>query len=85
MITEPLLSFQEKVMIVDSPGVGESDVMSEFVLNYLSRAFCFMYVINSDNAGGVQEDRVSNANCQDAKKSKLLKKCHTSKSLYPWS
>ena len=46
-------------MIVDSPGIGESDVMSEFVLNYLPRAFCFMYVINSENAGGVQEDRVS--------------------------
>ena len=45
-------------MIVDSPGVGESDVMSEFVLSYLPRAFCFMYVINSDNAGGIQSDRV---------------------------
>ena len=45
-------------MIVDSPGIGESDVMSEFVLSYLPRAFCFMYVINSDNAGGIQSDRV---------------------------
>ena len=45
-------------MIVDSPGIGESDVMSEFVLNYLPRAFCFMYVINSHNAGGIQSDRV---------------------------
>ena len=45
-------------MIVDSPGVGESDVMSEFVVNYMPHAFCFMYVINSANAGGVQEDRV---------------------------
>ena len=45
-------------MIVDSPGIGESDVMSEFVLNYLPRAFCFMYVINSCNAGGIQSDRV---------------------------
>ncbi len=45
-------------MIVDSPGVGESDVMSEFVLSYLPRAFCFMYVISSVNAGGIQEDRV---------------------------
>ena len=53
------LLFQEKVMIVDSPGIGESEVMSEFVLSYLPRAFCFLYVINSDNAGGVQEDRVS--------------------------
>lgn len=46
-------------MIVDSPGIGESDVMSEFVLNYLPQAFCFMYVIKSTNAGGVQDDRVS--------------------------
>ena len=45
-------------MIVDSPGVGESEVMDEFVDNYLSNAFCFMYVINSHNAGGVQKDRV---------------------------
>ena len=45
-------------MIVDSPGIGESDVMNEFVLNYLPRAFCFMYVINSYNAGGIQSDRV---------------------------
>ena len=52
------MSFQEGVMIVDSPGIGESDVMSEFVLNYLPRAFCFMYVINSYNAGGIQSDRV---------------------------
>ena len=45
-------------MIVDSPGVGESDVMSEFVLSYLPRAFCFMYVLNSNNAGGIHDDRV---------------------------
>ena len=52
------LSFQEGIMIVDSPGIGESDDMSEFVLNYLPNAFCFMYVINSSNAGGIQDDRV---------------------------
>ena len=45
-------------MIVDSPGVGESKAMNEFVLNYLGHAFCFIYVIKSSNAGGVQEDRV---------------------------
>ena len=49
-------------MIVDSPGVGESDVMSNFVLNYLPRAFCFMYVISTVNAGGIQDDRVSTMN-----------------------
>ena len=46
-------------MIVDSPGVGESDIMDEIVLNYLPNAFAFIYVINSSNAGGVQTDRVS--------------------------
>ena len=45
-------------MIVDSPGVGESGSMNEIVLNYLPHAFCFIYVIKSNNAGGVQEDRV---------------------------
>ncbi|CAH3120313.1 unnamed protein product [Pocillopora meandrina] len=50
--------FKENVMIVDSPGVGESDVMSSFVLNYLPRAFCFMYVLCASNAGGIQPDRL---------------------------
>ena len=46
-------------MIVDSPGVGESDIMDEIVLKYLPNAFAFIYVINSSNAGGVQKDQVS--------------------------
>lgn len=46
-------------MIVDSPGVGENEAMNKFVLDYLSEAFCFIYVINSTNAGGIQKDRVS--------------------------
>ncbi|KAL9963754.1 hypothetical protein ACROYT_G027290 [Oculina patagonica] len=50
--------FQERVMIVDSPGVGENDDMNESVLDYLPNAFCFIYVINSTNAGGIQEDRL---------------------------
>ena len=49
-------------MIVDSPGVGESDVMSSFVLNYLPRAFCFMYVLCTSNAGGIQPDRARKRN-----------------------
>ena len=52
-------------MIVESPGIGEGDVMSEFVLDYLPRTFCFMYVINGENAGGLQEDRVSENSTED--------------------
>jgi nucleoside phosphorylase len=47
------------VVIVDSPGVGESEAMTAAVTEYLAKAFCFVYVINSGNAGGVQPDRVS--------------------------
>ena len=45
-------------MIIDSPGIGESDIMDEIVTQYLPQAFAFIYVINSANAGGVQKDRV---------------------------
>ena len=50
---------QKKIVIIDSPGVGESDIMDEIVTEYLPRAFAFIYTINSSNAGGVQKDRVS--------------------------
>lgn len=51
--------FQRGIVIIDSPGVGESDIMDEIVTEYLPRAFAFIYTINSSNAGGVQKDRVS--------------------------
>jgi len=47
------------VVIIDSPGIGESEIMDEVVTHYLPEAFAFIYVINSANAGGVQRDRVS--------------------------
>ena len=52
-------AFKDKIVIVDSPGVGESEIMDDIVVNYLPNAFAFIYVINSGNAGGVQKDRVS--------------------------
>ena len=55
-----LFPHQDGVVIVDSPGVGKSDIMDEIVVNYLPNAFAFIYVINSSNAGGVQRDRVGN-------------------------
>ena len=33
--------------------------MDEEVVKYLPEAFAFVYVIKTDNAGGVQKDRVS--------------------------
>ena len=54
-----LVRFQNGVVIIDSPGVGESEIMDEMVREYLPEAFAFIYVINCTNAGGVQKDRVS--------------------------
>ena len=51
--------FQKGVVIIDSPGIGESNIMDEMVTQYLPEAFAFIYVINSANAGGVRKDRVS--------------------------
>ncbi len=44
--------------MVDSPGIGESDIMDKMVEEYLPEAFAFIYVINSADAGGIQKDRV---------------------------
>ena len=44
-------------VIVDSPEVGESDIM-DIVVNYLPNAFAFIYVIKSSNAGGVQSSEL---------------------------
>jgi len=49
---------QKGIVIVDSPGVGESNIMDKIVTEYLPRAFAFIYTINSANAGGVQKDRL---------------------------
>ncbi|XP_077981433.1 uncharacterized protein LOC144436502 [Glandiceps talaboti] len=46
------------LFIVDSPGIGENREMTNQVMSYLPNAFGFIYVINSANAGGVQQDRL---------------------------
>ncbi|XP_068737136.1 uncharacterized protein [Montipora capricornis] len=46
------------IVIIDSPGVGESENMDKIVTQYLPQAFAFIYTINGSNAGGVQKDRL---------------------------
>ena len=53
-------------MIVDGPGIGESTIMDDIVKEYLPEAFAFIYVINSDNAGGIQPDRVTHFKARNA-------------------
>ena len=49
---------QGGVVIVDSPGIGDAEQVNKIALEYLPQAYAFIYVINSVNAGGIQEDRV---------------------------
>ena len=51
--------FQKGVVIIDTPGIDEFDIMDEIVTKYLPQAFILIYVINSANAEGGQIDRVS--------------------------
>ncbi|XP_062578136.1 bacterial dynamin-like protein [Saccostrea cucullata] len=54
----PLPMLQEHATIVDTPGIGENEEMTEVLLNFLTEAVAFIYVINTTNAGGVQDDRL---------------------------
>ena len=47
------------MVVVDSPGIGDLKQVYNIALEYLPQALAFIYVINSPNAGGVQDDRVS--------------------------
>lgn len=49
---------QNHVTIVDTPGVGESPSMTNRLFEYLPKAIAFIYVLNSANAGGIQDDKV---------------------------
>lgn len=57
-VLRPLFVPQEGVVIVDSPGVGDSNTLSRQLELYMARAFGFIYVINVSNAGGIHRDRV---------------------------
>ncbi|KAK3610636.1 hypothetical protein CHS0354_009100 [Potamilus streckersoni] len=49
-------------VFVDSPGIGENEFLENLVIDYIARTEIqgFMYVIKTDAAGGVQEDRLMN-------------------------
>nr|XP_022303099.1 uncharacterized protein LOC111110781 [Crassostrea virginica] len=54
----PLPMLKEYATIVAMPEVGESEEMTNILMDYLSEAVAFIYVINTTNAGGVQDDRL---------------------------
>jgi hypothetical protein len=52
--------FQQGITIVDTPGIGESQAMEDLVTDFIAKnqVHGFVFVIKTDNAGGVQGDRV---------------------------
>ena len=55
------VALQSGVALVDTPGIGENNEMKQVLLDYIEKnnVYGFIYVIKSDNAGGVAKDRVS--------------------------
>ena len=53
--------FQSGLVFVDTPGIGENEFLESELMNFIhdNVILGFIYIIKTDNAGGVQEDRVS--------------------------
>ncbi|XP_061187110.1 uncharacterized protein LOC133195272 [Saccostrea echinata] len=58
----PITILRSGIVLVDSPGIGENSAMDSVVTQFVSQHHImgFIYVIKSDNAGGVDEDRLGN-------------------------
>ncbi|XP_060573771.1 uncharacterized protein LOC132731583 isoform X3 [Ruditapes philippinarum] len=54
----PFKTLSKGVVIVDTPGVEGGGNVDQRLQTYLSRAFGFIYVINTNAAGGVQQSRL---------------------------
>ncbi|XP_053403458.1 uncharacterized protein LOC123556064 [Mercenaria mercenaria] len=54
----PFKTLSKGVVIVDTPGIEGGSNVDKRLQTYLSRAFGFIYVINTNTAGGVQHSRL---------------------------
>ncbi|XP_062599080.1 uncharacterized protein LOC134260545 [Saccostrea cucullata] len=54
----PFQILEGSVIIVDTPGIGESKELDKILLGFLPDAVSFIFVVNARNAGGVQEGRL---------------------------
>ena len=60
LIYKVLFIFQCGLVMVDSPGIGENDAMDKVIVQFVAenQINAFLYIIKTDNGGGVDEDRV---------------------------
>lgn len=56
----PLWFLKTGIVLADTPGIGENDFMEDYLHQYIAHneILGFIYVIMSDAAGGVKEDRL---------------------------
>ncbi|KAK3101391.1 hypothetical protein FSP39_003201 [Pinctada imbricata] len=56
----PAILLKCGLVLVDSPGIGENDAMDEVITAFVEEndIMGFLYIVKSDNAGGVDEDRL---------------------------
>ncbi|KAL3853541.1 hypothetical protein ACJMK2_017076 [Sinanodonta woodiana] len=61
-VSLPISLTKAGLILVDSPGIGENEFLENLVIDYIAKTEIegFMYVIKTDAAGGVQEDRLMN-------------------------
>ncbi|KAK3102837.1 hypothetical protein FSP39_014308 [Pinctada imbricata] len=58
----PIPLLKSGLVLVDSPGIGENEAMDAIIGEFVqtNHIMGFIYLIKSDQAGGVQEDRIGN-------------------------
>ena len=74
-----LILFQSGLVFVDTPGIGENEFLESELMNFIhdNVILGFIYIIKTDNAGGVQEDRVSTVQGRSKRNKKRYGiKCH---------
>ena len=55
------ISFESGLVLLDTPGIGENEFLENYLLDYIKthQILGFLYIIMSDAAKCVAEDRVS--------------------------
>lgn len=55
-----MVYFQNGLVLVDTPGIGENEFLENYLMEYIRthQILGFMYIIMTDNALGIAEDRV---------------------------
>ncbi|XP_076108776.1 bacterial dynamin-like protein [Mytilus galloprovincialis] len=54
----PVPLLQGNVILVDTPGIGESDELDSILLEFLPHAVSFLFIIDASHSGGVDKDRL---------------------------